>query len=75
MIMVSEYNKGNYVLKLDNPERVIISEIAKGYSISKTDAIAAIINRGMDSIGRQVKQVDTGKTLKQLWQEKAKGGD
>lgn len=57
MITVRKNKFGAYILELDTPERVVIAEIAVGFSIPIEDAVAAILYRGMDSIGNQLKTV------------------
>jgi len=69
MIKVIEHSDGAYVMEIDTPERIAIAAIAVGYSIPKEDAIAAIMNRGMDSIGKQLKDEAAKVELKRLSQE------
>ncbi len=54
MIRVEYHSDGTYILRLDTPEAVVVSKIAIAYSIPKEAAVAAIINRGMDSISKHM---------------------
>jgi len=54
MIIVEERKSGAFMVSMDTPERCVVRKIASAYSISNHAAMTAIINRGMDSIGKQV---------------------
>jgi len=58
MIQAKEIKPGEYMVTLDKPETHILRAIAGAYSFTDVTALKAVINRGMDSIGKQVQQVD-----------------
>ena len=63
----AEYGScGTYKLRFDKLEAAVVSKIAIAYSIPKNAAIVAIVNRGMDNIGKQIERADAGTTLKQV---------
>ena len=66
MIQVKYHPDGSYIVRMDNPEAVVVAKIGLTFSISKEAAVAAIVNRGMDSIGKQIERADAGITLKQV---------
>lgn len=55
MIQVEFRQEGSYRVQMDTPERNVLRAIAFSFSISQEDAVVAILNRGMDSIGKQIK--------------------
>lgn len=54
MIQAKETKPGEYIVKLDKPEVQILRVIAGAYSFTDVTALKAVINRGLDSIGKQV---------------------
>jgi len=55
MIMVKQIKNWPILVTMDKPEQKVLNKIAAAYSISANDALVAIINRGMDSIGNQLR--------------------
>lgn len=55
MIQVEFRMEGKWVVKMDVPEQHAIKQISEAYRIPNEAAVVAVINRGMDSIGRQLK--------------------
>lgn len=70
MIKAHRQRDGSWRIELAPTEKVVLKRIADAYGLPQQEALIAIIFRGMESIGRQVEQADSGKTLKQLWKEK-----
>jgi hypothetical protein len=60
---------------MDIPEKLIVSKIAIAYSIPRKDAIVAILNRGMDSIAKQIEKNDANKKVGPLSDDSDYGGD
>jgi len=59
MVTVKIMTRNKWSVQVDSPEHTAIAEIAVGFSIPVEDALAAVINRGIDSISKQLKDNDT----------------
>lgn len=75
MITVIKISTDQYCVKMGIPDLHIILQVASGFCISEDDAVVSIINRGMDSITRQLKAEVDSKTLKRKSRESEYGGD
>lgn len=54
MIYAHQQKDGSIVVVLDAPEQIVVSKLADAYCLSGENMLIAIINRGMDSIGKSV---------------------
>ena len=75
MISAKRVLGSKYTVKLDVPDESVIRAIATGYSISREVALVAVINRGMDSISKQLRDIADKKTAKRLADNPDYGGD
>lgn len=75
MITVKPIADRGYNVYMDIPERHVVAAIAVAFSISQPDAMVAIINRGMDSIAKQLKAEAAKATEKRLADGADYGGD
>lgn len=64
MITVELTSKGQYMVKMDVPELHVIRKIAVAYSMREKTALVAVINRGMDSISKQLQAIADKKNEK-----------
>lgn len=58
MLEIQEIAPGIFRLVLGIPERHLIHRIATAYSFNDTTALTAVMNRGIDSISKQVQNTD-----------------
>lgn len=54
MITVKHNSEGEYVVAMNNVERVVLNRLASAYAIPAKDMLAAVIIKGIDVIGKQV---------------------
>ena len=57
MLEIDELASGGYRGELGISEVGVVREIAGAFGFSESTALASIINRGMDSIGKQVREI------------------
>lgn len=74
MIKVKRADADTFTVDLDVADRVVLSEIAVGFSISATDTLTAVINRGMDSLIQQLSREATRVTEKREAEREQFGG-
>lgn len=75
MITVTKISVDQYCVKMGIPERHIVLQISAAFSISGADAVVAIVNRGMDSISKQVAKTEANKDFGKLTPDADHGGD
>lgn len=75
MVLVVYIQDLRYKVKLDVPSEHIVRQISAAYSISNEAALTAVINRGMDSIGKQIKDHAAEVTRKREAEKPDWGGD
>jgi len=75
-MLTAEYHAdGCYIIRMELADRHKIAEIAVGFSIPKEAAMVAVVNRGLDSIGIQLKKEAANKRFSRLRQDADYGGD
>lgn len=57
MITVKVKNVSQYIVTMDAAERATVGKVAAAFSITRADAFAAVINRGLTSINQQVDDI------------------
>jgi len=75
MLTAVFHSDGTYSIKMDLADRHKIAEIAVGFSIPKEAAMAAVVNRGLDSIVLQLKKEAANKSYGKLSRDADYGGD
>lgn len=75
MITVTWIAGTGHIVNMDFPELHVIRQVSAAFGISQEDAMVAVINRGMDSIAKQIQKVDANKKFGPLTHESDEGGD
>jgi hypothetical protein len=75
MVVMESCIEGKYTVKMNEAERHLVDEIAKAYCIPRIAAITAIVNRGLDSIGKQIKKNEANRKFGKLTPDADHGGD
>ena len=74
MIHVEKHTDGSFVVKLDVPEQVLLREISVGYSFPQREAMAAVIYKGIEVVGKQLVKVADDKMSQHKPENGRQGG-